>query len=89
MEEKCCSNCPVLSCSSPDEQSSVKVFILRRILFWTTLHGGKEMKNFQNPNSKKFLRTSLAVLKKVAMILPYLVSNFLNQKISASAVAKV
>jgi hypothetical protein len=30
----------------------VKVLILRTIFFWATLHGGKAMKNFQNPNSK-------------------------------------
>jgi hypothetical protein len=70
----------------------VKVFILRRILFWTTLAWWESNEELPKSKFKKFLRTSLAVLKKVAMILPLSRLKFFvccNQKISASAVAKV
>jgi hypothetical protein len=74
--------------------SSVKVFVLRTVFFWTTLHGGKAMKNFQNPNSKSlyFHKHQSCGIKKVAMILPLSRRKFFvccNQKTSASAVAKV
>jgi hypothetical protein len=83
--------------------SSPILFKSRRTIFCEGFHFKKNPllddsawweSNEELPKSKfkKFVRTSLAVLKKVAMILPLSRLKFFvccNQKISASAVAKV